>query len=129
MSVNMSDAKSSCYPFPQSAAKANTKGETTMTKWLILGSALFTAAMAFAPSAADAGSVRGYYRRDGTYVQPHYRTNPDGRLENNYGYPGNWNPNKGQFTPGNPYGYPPRNPLNESPAGLEFVTPWPSQRR
>jgi hypothetical protein len=100
-----------------------------MTKWITLGLALFTAAMAFAPSAADAGWVRGYTRRDGTPVQGHYRSNPDGNPYNNYSYPGNVNPYTGRVAPGNAYGYPPRNPLNESPAGLEFVQPWPSQRR
>jgi hypothetical protein len=78
---------------------------------------------------AEAGWVRPYYKRDGTYVQGHYRSNPDGNPYNNYSYPGNVNPYTGRVAPGNAYGYPPRNPLNESPAGLEFVTPWPSQRR
>jgi len=32
-----------------------------------------------------AGWVRGYYRRDGTYVRGHYRSNPDGIKWNNYG--------------------------------------------
>lgn len=27
--------------------------------------------------------VRGYYRKDGTYIRPHYRTRPDGILSNN----------------------------------------------
>ncbi|MGD9649653.1 MAG: hypothetical protein AB7G80_09605 [Dongiaceae bacterium] len=30
--------------------------------------------------------VRGYYRDNGTYVQPHYRSNPDGNPYNNYSY-------------------------------------------
>ena len=34
-----------------------------------------------------AGYVRGYYRSDGTYVRPHYRSNPDGIKWNNYGSP------------------------------------------
>lgn len=34
---------------------------------------------------AFAGQVRGYYRSNGTYVQPHYRSNPDGNKWNNYG--------------------------------------------
>ena len=29
--------------------------------------------------------VPGYLRRDGTYVQPHYRSYPDGNPYNNYG--------------------------------------------
>lgn len=29
--------------------------------------------------------VRGYYRKDGTYVRPHIRSSPDGIESNNYG--------------------------------------------
>lgn len=32
-------------------------------------------------------SVKGYYRKDGTYVRPHHRSSPDGDLSNNYGRP------------------------------------------
>jgi hypothetical protein len=28
--------------------------------------------------------VNGYYRKDGTYVSPHVRSNPDGNPYNNY---------------------------------------------
>lgn len=36
---------------------------------------------------ASAGDVHvnGYYRQDGTYVQPHVRSAPDGIKANNYG--------------------------------------------
>ena len=56
-------------------------------------------------SLAEAGWGQGYYRRNGTYVQPHYRTNPDGNPYNNYSFPGNYNPNTGRITPGNPDTY------------------------
>jgi len=36
--------------------------------------------------------VRGYYRNDGTYVQPHYRSDPDNRTDNNWSHKGNTNP-------------------------------------
>lgn len=36
--------------------------------------------------------VRGYVRRDGTYVQGHHRTTPDNSINNNYGTRGNINP-------------------------------------
>ncbi len=49
--------------------------------------------------------VDGYYRRDGTYVQPHVRTVPDGNPYNNYSFPGNYNPNTGQITGGDPNRY------------------------
>ena len=51
-------------------------------------------------SLAEAGRVRGYYRKDGTYVQPYYRTNPDRTPYNNYSFPGNYNPNTGSITSG-----------------------------
>ena len=53
-----------------------------------------------------------------TYVQPHQRTSPNSSRTDNYGYPGNVNPNSGQITPSsnsprenypsnpNPYGKP-----------------------
>ena len=44
--------------------------------------------------------VKGYYRSDGTYVKPHYRTAPDSNPYNNYSFPGNYNPN-GKTTTGN----------------------------
>jgi hypothetical protein len=81
------------------------------------------------PTTTTVGWVRPYYKSDGTYVPGHYRSNPDGNPYNNYSYPGNVNPYTGRVAPGNGYGYPPRNPLNESPAGLEFMPAWPSQRR
>ena len=49
--------------------------------------------------------VRGYYKKDGTYVQPHYRSNPDGNPYNNWSYPGNTNPYTGKVAPGNPETY------------------------
>lgn len=39
--------------------------------------------------------VRGYYRSNGTYVQPHYRSNPDSYRFNNYSSYGNYNPYTG----------------------------------
>lgn len=41
-------------------------------------------------------SVRGYHRHDGTYVQPHHRTAPDGTVTNNWSYAGNVNPYTGK---------------------------------
>jgi len=39
--------------------------------------------------------VRGHFRRDGTYVQPHYRSYPDGNFYNNWSTKGNVNPYTG----------------------------------
>lgn len=49
--------------------------------------------------------VSGYYRKNGTYVQPHYRSSPDGNPYNNYSYPGNYNPYTGRFAKGDPSTY------------------------
>lgn len=35
--------------------------------------------------------VRGYFRSNGTYVQPHVRTAPDSTRSNNYGRPSSYN--------------------------------------
>ena len=40
--------------------------------------------------------VSGYTRSDGTYVQPHYQTNPNGTRDDNYSTQGNVNPYTGQ---------------------------------
>ncbi|WP_223144609.1 hypothetical protein [Deferribacter autotrophicus] len=47
--------------------------------------------------------VNGYYRSNGTYVSPHYRSNPDGNVWNNWSTRGNINPYTGQRGYKNPY--------------------------
>src|SRR3989344_5157444 len=60
----------------------------------------------FLPNLVSAAvGVKGYYRKDGTYVQPHYRSNPDGNPYNNWSYPGNTNPYTGETAGGNPSTY------------------------
>jgi hypothetical protein len=74
---------------------------------VLLSGFLFTAS-AFADGSH---TTKGYYRdSDGDgykekYVAPHQSTNPDSSLRNNYNYPGNYNPNSGIITPGNPDTY------------------------
>lgn len=41
-------------------------------------------------------SVNGYYRKDGTYVRPHMRSNPDSSFRNNWSTVGNVNPYTGK---------------------------------
>lgn len=41
-------------------------------------------------------AVRGYIKRDGTFVQPHMRSAPDGNFNNNWSTSGNLNPYTGQ---------------------------------
>lgn len=49
--------------------------------------------------------VRGYYRSNGTYVAPHYRSDPDSSIYNNWSYKGNINPYTGKIGT-NTYGLP-----------------------
>lgn len=79
----------------------NRKKENRMKKIIGLTAAL----VLFGFAQANADYVRGYTQRDGTYVAPHQRTSPDHNPYNNYSFPGNYNPNTGRTTPGNPDTY------------------------
>ena len=46
--------------------------------------------------------VNGYTKQDGTYVEPHYRSNPDGNVNNNWSTKGNTNPYTGEKGTQNP---------------------------
>lgn len=41
---------------------------------------------------AEAARIRGYYKRNGTYVQPHYRSNSNSFKWDNWSSLGNSNP-------------------------------------
>lgn len=41
-------------------------------------------------------SVNGYYRKDGTYVQPHDRSSPNNSTHDNWSTKGNINPYTGE---------------------------------
>ena len=47
--------------------------------------------------------VRGYYRSDGTYVQPHYRSSPNSTTLDNWSTKGNVNPYTGKRGTRDPY--------------------------
>ena len=64
------------------------------TAFYIIGIAATAGLLAYSASQAKSGYaapqnnyVNGYYRADGTYVRPHYRTSPDNSIANNYGHP------------------------------------------
>jgi hypothetical protein len=62
--------------------------------WLIVVALLLGL---FVPAlAGDDVYVNGYYRRDGTYVQPHMRSAPDSSYNNNWSTSPNVNPHTGQ---------------------------------
>lgn len=46
--------------------------------------------------AKDSHAVKGYTKKDGTYVEPHRATNPDNTKVNNYSAKGNVNPYTGK---------------------------------
>lgn len=47
-------------------------------------------------SSPDNHYVQGHTTSSGTYVAPHYQTNPNGNTHDNYGAAGNYNPHNGQ---------------------------------
>jgi hypothetical protein len=47
-------------------------------------------------SKGSSSSVRGYTKRNGTYVPPSRRTTPDSNKRNNYSAKGNMNPSTGK---------------------------------
>jgi hypothetical protein len=57
---------------------------------------LLLALLGFIGTASADQYVNGYYRKDGTYVQPYYRSDPDGNPYNNYSTKGNINPHTGE---------------------------------
>lgn len=67
--------------------------------FLLFGIGLFLLLPALAyghgPRGGGAVSVRGYVKSDGTYVQPHMRSAPDGNFSNNWSTVGNVNPYTG----------------------------------
>jgi hypothetical protein len=81
---------------------------------------------------AQRSSVRGYTRRDGTYVQPHYRSAPDGNVYNNWSTRGNVNPYTGQSGRVNPessYQSPYNSNRNYNSFGNDLFNPSPSRKR
>jgi hypothetical protein len=76
---------------------------------------------------AFAGQVRGYVRKDGTYVAPHFRSAPNSTRMDNYSTQGNINPYTGQMGSSNPYGSPQMAPSpSYLPPPPPLYTPGPS---
>ena len=66
-----------------------------MKKYLILMTAL-TAALTFSMNTYAAKSVRGYTKKDGTYISPSHRTSPNKTQKDNYSSKPNHNPYTGK---------------------------------
>ena len=74
---------------------------------------LFVLLLFISSLALAAVHVKGYYRSNGTYVQPHYRSSPNGTTLDNYSTKGNVNPYTGKEGTVNPpiYSYSPSNSI------------------
>jgi hypothetical protein len=70
----------------------NQKNEKPKVK-ILIALALFAASIVGALAQTH---VNGYYRTDGTYVQPHYRSSPNNTVYDNWSTRGNVNPYTGQ---------------------------------
>lgn len=78
------------------------RSQEVLMKTLMLG--MFAVAISVSAFAKDT-YVKGYVKKDGTYVQPHYRTSPDSNPYNNYSTKGNTNPYTGKEGTKDPYSY------------------------
>ena len=111
------------------------KNLTKLNSFLILLLALFFTAVL----EAQGVRVRGYTRKDGTYVSPHYRSAPDGNFNNNWSTKGNVNPHTGEAGtevapngvtrayPGNPNSYALDMKLEEAKRMVERKAYWTAQ--
>jgi len=97
-----------------------------MFKKILLAATLGVCAIIGSQQARADVFVRGYYRSDGTYVAPHFRSNPDHNFYNNWSTYPNINPYTGQMgtrlTPPYRMGYPSYGFPNYSP-----YYRWPSR--
>lgn len=85
-----------------------------MKKYIALVACLAVAAPALAQSSHY---VSGYVTKNGTYVAPHYQTNPDGTKLNNWSTEGNVNPYTGKAGTVDPYAQRPSySRSNQAPA-------------
>jgi len=101
-------------------------------RMLRLAAALTLALIVLAPLAAWAGEtyVDGYYRKDGTYIAPHWRSTPDSSYNNNWSTWPNINPHTGQQGTREPKVYD-VNPSYQTPGTFnpQGGMGWPPQRR
>jgi len=101
-------------------------------RMLRLAAALTLALILLAPLAAWAGEtyVDGYYRKDGTYIAPHWRSTPDSSYNNNWSTWPNINPHTGQQGTREPKVYD-VNPSYQTPGAFnpQGGMGWPPQRR
>ena len=74
-------------------------------KKIVVATLLVMFLLVFAPYTDARVRVRGYTRSNGTYVMPHYRTNPNRIKYDNWSAKGNTNPYSGKKGYVSPFGY------------------------
>ena len=99
-----------------------------MKKFFCLVVACLFILSAFSESEARDVRVKGHFRKDGTYVQPHHRTSPDRNPYNNYSSPGNVNPYTGQRASGSSSGWSNSNGWNSSNNYNNYGNTWNNNR-
>lgn len=75
-----------------------------LSLFLIAVCLLFIAPL-FSNEAEAARRVKGYTKKNGAYVQPHYRSSPNRSKFDNWSTKGNYNPYTGKKGTVNPYKY------------------------
>lgn len=85
--------------------------------------AVCCAAIAGGAFAGDDVAVRGYVKRDGTYVAPHMQTAPDATVLNNYSTKDNTNPYTGQAGTVDPYRVQPKPTYEPRTSSVEPTKP------
>jgi hypothetical protein len=68
------------------------------TRTLTFALCLCFVALSLLPSEVQARSQRGYIKKNGTYVQPHQKTNPDGKRYNNRSSQSNGGSQRDEFS-------------------------------
>ncbi len=86
-------------------------------KKILIAIALLASSSAFADT-----HVNGYYRQNGTYVEPHYRSSPNNTVLDNYSTKGNVNPYTGQAGTVDPY------KIDATPYSLPAIKPIDTQQ-
>lgn len=70
---------------------------------IVIATAALSVFVSVQASAQSSTYQRGYVRRDGTYVAPTMRTNPNSTIQDNYSSRPNINPYNGRIGTANPY--------------------------
>ena len=74
-------------------------------KLLVASFLVLAGVLGFTHFSDAASRVNGYYRSNGTYVQPYYRTEPNSYRFDNYSSKGVYNPYTGRYGTRSYWGY------------------------